>query len=67
MIAKRYISCKKEIDLLQLKNQFPLEVFNSVVARLRNENAKHVDERSLDGQFHVFEMNFSSATNSFPK
>ena len=37
--------------LLQLKNQFPIDVysFNLFVARVRNANTKHVDERSSDG------------------
>ena len=36
-------------SLLQLKNQFPVDVFNSFVARLRQENPQHVDERSSGG------------------
>jgi len=37
--------------LLQLKNQFPIDVysFNLFVARVRKANTKHVDDRSSDG------------------
>ena len=39
----------KRNRVLQLKNQYPIDVFNSFVARSRQENPQHVDERSLGG------------------
>jgi hypothetical protein len=39
--------------LLQLKNQFPIDVFNSFVARLRHENTNHIDERSSGGHDYI--------------
>ena len=35
--------------LLQLKNQYPIDLFNSFVARLRSANTHLFDERSSEG------------------
>ena len=51
-------------SLLQLKNQFPVDVFNSFVARLRQENPQHVDERSSDEHLSLMYLKESVACGS---
>ena len=43
--------------LFQMKNQYPTDIFNVFVARLRSTNAHLLVERSSDDhdEFHVFD------------
>ena len=43
-------TCREKMNRLhQLKNQYPVDLFNSSVARLRSANAHLFDERSSEG------------------